>query len=264
MLPLHLHNRREIAAFLRHDPYLHLYALGDLDDFFWPYTTWYASRSEGKINALLLLYSGAGLPVVLAIAQPGPDLGHLRALLEASLHLLPRRFYTHLTPGLAGLLANNYRLEAHGRYLKMALSDPSKLGQVDISGVVPFGPTDADELCRFYAESYPGNWFDPRMLETGHYYGLREAGELVSVAGVHVYSPTQRAAALGNIVTHPAARGRGYATVVTARLCRELLTTVDQVGLNVHAENTAAIACYHRLGFVHYASFEELELTLAG
>ncbi len=92
MQPIFLHDRPTIAAFLRLDPYLNLYALGDLDDFFWPYTTWYASQVDGKLGAILLLYSGGGLPIVLATAKAGEDLERLRALLEACLPLLPRRF----------------------------------------------------------------------------------------------------------------------------------------------------------------------------
>src|SRR5438093_529591 len=83
------------------------------------------------------------------------------------------------------------------------------------------------------------NWFDPRMLETGHYYGIRQDGTLLSIAGVHVYSPRYRVAALGNITTRPAARGHGLATLVTAKLCQELLRSVDEIGLNVRADNAS-------------------------
>src|SRR5512146_1952453 len=115
MIPFLLHDRRVIEAFLRRDPYLHLYALGDLDDFFWPYTTWFAHHSGNQIQTLFMMYSGSNLPVVLAIARPGQDVEHLRELVQGSLPLLPRRFYSHLSPGLAETLMAAYHLEAHGR-----------------------------------------------------------------------------------------------------------------------------------------------------
>ncbi|HEX4607636.1 MAG TPA: GNAT family N-acetyltransferase, partial [Urbifossiella sp.] len=109
-----------------------------------------------------------------------------------------------------------------------------------------------------YAASYPGNWFAPRMLETGCYYGVRRGGELVSVAGVHVYSPRYGAAALGNITTRPDHRGRGLGAAVTARVCRELLRAgVACVGLNVKADNAAAVRCYQALGFEPVADYAE-------
>ncbi|MFL5704574.1 MAG: GNAT family N-acetyltransferase [Ktedonobacteraceae bacterium] len=118
---------------------------------------------------------------------------------------------------------------------------------------------DLDELETFYADSYPGNWFDPRMLETGCYYGLRRNKQLASVAGIHVYSPRYKVAVLGNVTTHPDYRGQGLATAVCAKLCQALLRTVDYVGLNVKTDNLSAIKCYERLGFAPIATYEEFE-----
>lgn len=255
-----IHDRERLATFLRRDAPLHLYALGDLDDFFWPHTIWYGLEVDGELRQVILGYMAPEHLVFHALT--GVSLDEMRTLLASVRHLMPPRIYAHLTPGLRETLARTFHIAPHGDFNKMMLAESARLTRVNVEATERLGSTNLTEIQALYAASYPGNWFDPRMLETGHYYGLREAGALVSVAGVHVYSPTQQAAALGNIVTHPVARGRGYATIVTARLCRELLTTVDQVGLNVHAENAAAIACYNRLGFVHHASFEELELTL--
>ena len=43
-------DRETIERFLRNDIGLHLYELGDLDDFFWPRTMWYAAREHGEIR----------------------------------------------------------------------------------------------------------------------------------------------------------------------------------------------------------------------
>lgn len=154
--------------------------------------------------------------------------------------------------------------EPSGDYAKMLLVEPAQLATASVADVERLGAGELGEILALYAASYPGNWFDPRMLATGHYYGVREDGALVSVAGVHVYSPEQRVAALGNIVTHPAARGRGHATRATARLCRELLASVELIGLNVRAANGPAISCYSRLGFVRSGAYEEVNLVLRG
>lgn len=70
-----LHDREEIEEFLRRDTPLHLYALGDLDDFFWPFTTWYGWREEGELQAVVLLYVGQSLPVVLALSGDSAPTG---------------------------------------------------------------------------------------------------------------------------------------------------------------------------------------------
>jgi predicted GNAT family acetyltransferase len=99
------------------------------------------------------------------------------------------------------------------------------------------------------------------MVATGRYFGVREDGQLICIAGVHVYSPRYRVAALGNIVTHPAHRNRGHATRATARLCQALLDEVDHIGLNVKADNEAAIACYRKLGFEVVAPYGEFNIA---
>ena len=110
----------------------------------------------------------------------------------------------------------------------------------------------------------PGTWFQPRMLETGRYVGIRRDGELVSVAGVHVWSPRWRVACLGNVATLPSARGEGLATAACASLCRMLLADgIDVISLNVRADNAAAIRAYEKLGFVHAADYVEVMLEAA-
>ena len=81
-------------------------------------------------------------------------------------------------------------------------------------------------------------------------------------AGVHVYSEEYRVAALGNIVTHPDYRNRGFGRIVTAYLCKKLLEKVDHIGLNVHRDNVSAIRCYENLGFEILGKYEECMVTL--
>jgi ribosomal protein S18 acetylase RimI-like enzyme len=63
---------------------------------------------------------------------------------------------------------------------------------------------------------------------------------------------------LGNIVTHPDYRGRGFAKAVIAALCQSLFERADNIGLNVKADNAAAITLYEKLGFEIIATYYEL------
>jgi len=250
-----LHDKKQIEAFLLRHRHLNFYHLGDLDDFFWPYTTWYALQEDGEIKALNLFYSGIVPPVLLGIEND--NLGEMKTLLETSLPLLPAHFYTHLSPGLEDILQDGYSLDHHGEHYKMNLIDLAKLDEIDTSDVVPLASENLGEIEILYRDSYPGNWFDARMLETGQYVGIREDGSLVSVAGIHVYSPVYKIAALGNITTHPAKRGQGLGTTVIAGLCKRLLKTVDAIGLNVRSDNTPAIKAYEKIGFEIVATYHE-------
>ncbi|MFJ6197942.1 GNAT family N-acetyltransferase [Micromonospora sp. NPDC092111] len=251
------HDRAVLAELLRRDPVLHAYQLGDLDDFFWPYTSWFRRGEQ-----VALLYHGTDEPVLLAFAADADRPG-LAALLDELGPVLPARLYAHLSPGLEGTLARRYAVTPAGAHHRMALADPTRLAAVPGAGEV-LGRADLPALRALYAAAYPGNWFDPRMLDTGHYIGVREGGDLVAVAGVHVWSPTYRVAALGNVTTHPRARGRGLATAVVARLGVRLRDSVDHVTLNVRAGNTSAVRLYERLGFTRVADFGEYTLTVVG
>lgn len=249
-----VHDRSELAELLRRNPALHAYELGDLDDFFWPYTTWYRHG-----DSVALVYHGGEVPTLLALDAP-ERADTLAALLDGLAPLLPRRCYAHLSPGAETVLGKHFDIEPHGVHLKMALTDPGRLADVPDDGAV-LTRADLPALTALYAEAYPGNWFDPRMLETGQYLGIRRDRALVAVAGVHVWSPTYRIAVLGNVTTHPDQRNRGLARAAVAGLCRRMLPAVDQITLNVKADNAAALALYARLGFTPFARYEEITFT---
>ena len=257
-----LRDRDVIARFCRRRPAVHAYALGDLDDFFWPHTRWLAWEGADGLEQLVLLYDEPEPPVLLALAEPPAE--RMEELLEAIDGELPASVYAHLSPGLIGSLAPGLVPSSPPvAHRKLGLVDPTRLeGHGD--GAVPLGPDDLDEVLAFYERAYPGTWFEPRMLETRRYVGIREAEGLVCVAGVHVWSPEWRVAALGNVATLPDARGRGLATAACADLCRRLLEDgIDVIALNVRADNRAAIHAYERLGFTQAADYLEVPLSRA-
>jgi ribosomal protein S18 acetylase RimI-like enzyme len=250
-------DRARLETFLQRESELHVYSLGDLDDFFWPHTTWYGWEKAGTLREIVLVYSGQGLPTVVALSQ---NPAAIRKLLREIVPLLPQSFYAHLSPGVEAALRSTHRLQSLGLHHRMIQRDASQVEHFDCSSVVRLTADDRDDLIRLYGESYPGNWFDLRMMATRQYFGLRVDNRLISVAGVHVYSEQHRVAAIGNVVTHPDHRNKGYGTLVTARLCQSLVETVELIGLNVKADNVPALACYRRLGFEIVAPFSEFTI----
>jgi ribosomal protein S18 acetylase RimI-like enzyme len=253
-----LHDKQQIAAFLGHEPARNVYLVGDLDDFFWPYTQWYGLEEAGELREVALIYAGTALPVLLAL---GDDPERMRALVHGIRHVLPHRLYAHVGAGVLPALAEHYHTQSHGEHAKMALVHPERLAGSDTSAAERLTPADLDAVQAFYRAAYPDGWFDPRMLETGQYFGVRHEGQLASIAGIHVYSPEYGVAAIGNVATRPELRGRGLATVATAALCRSLRERVSHIGLNVRADNAAAITCYTRLGFESVAVYDEFMLA---
>ena len=255
--------RAEIERFLRRSAPAQLYALADLDEPFWSATRWRATRrSDGELEAICLVLEKLELPIVHAIAPP-QDCAVL-ALLRAIAHELPARFFANLPLGFAAALAHTHRIEPHGEHLKMWLPDARALpGVPEPPGLEPLGPAHAAELAAFYAgrayldHEREGRFFAPYMLDFFPWVGLRERGQLVCVAGLHVFSERVGVAAIGNVATVPERRGRGLAGALCARLARELLSRVPLVGLNVAADYEPGLRCYRRLGFREALRYEE-------
>jgi ribosomal protein S18 acetylase RimI-like enzyme len=256
-----IHDKDKIETFLRDNVFLNIYSLGDLDDFFWPYTTWHALADEAGIRAIALIYTGGNLPCLHALAEDDKS-DYMKELLHCMVPILPRRFHAHLMLGSEEILAERYCLQSRGRHERMALVDKSLLANLDTSEAVGLSISDLDEITSLFEEAYPGNFFEPKMLETKQYFGIRKSGELMSVAGVHVYSTRYKVAALGNITTRPDYRGRGYGKKVTGRVCKSLLGEIDHIGLNVKADNADAIRCYEKLGFEVVGCYGEFNVEL--
>lgn len=234
-----MEDRARIEGFLRRDPALHAYELGDLDPFYDGRIAWAVAD-----DAVALLFEGTTL-VCMVPGEPARRLVTRMAL--------PDRLYAHLREGVTEALP--HRVVRRIPSVRMRLGARVTAGESEV-----LGPASAAELSAFYAESYPDNFFDPRMLEAEPTAAIREGGGLVAVAGLHVWSPAHRVAAIGNVAVHPAARGRGLGGRVTAALCARIADRVDTVALNVHADNVAARRAYARIGFVEHATYEELLL----
>ena len=250
-------DRTTLAAYFRQDIPLHLYSLGDLDDFYWPRTTYFGIQTKKTIDKVTLLYRGEGLPVLLALSKPGLlDEVYLKQLMS----LLPVEFYGHLSPGLEKLFSGFYTIKAYGDHLKMALVEPVRLQYVNTENTFLLTKEHLPEIKTLYEKSYPDNAFDPQMLNTGQYIGYQDQDQLLSIAGVHVYSSIYRVAALGNVATHPNFRNQGLGKAVTAKLCQVLMNRVDFIGLNVKADNQSALSLYESLGFQIADKYGEFSL----
>ena len=240
-----LHNKDAIFNFLKENSALQLYTIGDLDNFFWPKTIWYALKEKDKIKSIALLYVGMDTPTLLLFYNG--DSSYSYQLIENIRQVLPAKFNAHLSSGLVDIFGKHNILDYFGFNYKMVLA--KSVNALNDNNIRKLTTADLTIIKELYKNSYPQNWFDSRMLETKKYYGYFINDKLVGVSGIHVFSEEYKVAALGNITTHPDYRGQQIGYKLTSALCLDLQKCVDFIGLNVKSDNDYAIRCYKKIGF---------------
>jgi ribosomal protein S18 acetylase RimI-like enzyme len=100
------------------------------------------------------------------------------------------------------------------------------------------------------------DFFFPSMVRDGVFHGVYEGAQLVAAAGTHVVGRLEGAAAIGNVYVRHDRRGQGLGRRVTEAVLAEL-ADVETVGLNVRADNEAALRLYESLGFARHCEFYE-------
>ena len=242
-------DRDLIRAFLDRDRIFAAYALADLEERETGRARWGIAREDGEVVALVLEYGGPS-PQPLFIA--GRDDGIDAILREV---IRPTIAYVACLPANLAAVERRYRMEPGPQMVRMWV-DRATFRAVEDPGVERLSAADVGELNRLYRLGF-GSWLPPSAIAEGVYYGIRVNGRLVAAAGTHVIGRAGRIAVVGNVLTQPEFRGRGYAQATTAAVTAHLLEFCDHVVLNVRSDNPPALNAYRRLGYAEHVRFEE-------
>jgi len=238
-----------LAALLARDPAWAAYLIADLAPPYAEHSTWFLAD-----DAVVLLYRAFVIPVI-TVFGPATEAASLWREALAEIREAPLLFAVCLPEHRAFVESSVSFLEAHPMFRMRLIGTPAEAGPA-----TRLGPADLAALRGLYedgaARQEIPDFFEDSMVDAGIYYGVRDAGELVAVAGTHVLTP--RAAAVGNVYVRHDARRRGLAARVTAAVARELRRReIETVVLNVRQDNTTAIRVYEKLGFVVHGEFLE-------
>ena len=130
--------------------------------------------------------------------------------------------------------------------LQMVAERPQPLQSGD-GDFLLLGETDAPEMAALARATEPGPWSASTHLY-GTFYGLREGGRLVAMAGERM-RPAPGLAEVSGVCTAPEFRGRGLAAKLIRRVMAGFTARGDVPFLHSYAGNTAAIRLYETLGF---------------
>jgi ribosomal protein S18 acetylase RimI-like enzyme len=244
-----LTDKKQILAFLQQDRTYAAYAIGDLEPGLFTHCQWFGAEYDGEMQALALFFTGLQPPALFTMGNTGG----VATILDSALQ--PERAYFTCRAEHLPVVEAYYDLDEIEHMFRMAIAPadfrcvPGPTIKLDLSHL--------DALRQLYRLG-GGDAFVPYQLRDGIYHGVEVGGQLVSVAGTHLVSPTFGVAAVGNIFTHPNHRRRGYGTACTSHVVEELLAQGLDVVLNVNRENMEAIGIYERLGFRRHCPYIEV------
>ncbi len=128
-------------------------------------------------------------------------------------------------------------------------------------GIVALGAEDAAAMLALAMLTKPGP-FRARTGELSQFWGLKDArGRLLAMAGERLQLPGF--AEVSGVCTHPDARGRGYAALLSRHVASEIARRGEVPFLHAYADNAEAIRLYERLGFRLNGTVEALLVARA-
>jgi len=184
-----------------------------------------AVRFHPEIGPLAAMRAAdeAGLAALTDLAAPG----ELLAMIEQDIAAVP--------PGMV--------LERQSAAVQMIAAAPP--GPVEHPAIRLLGDADAPQMRALAMLTEPGP-FAERTHELGRFWGIREEGRLIAMAGERTRMPGF--GEVSAVCVHPDARGRGLGRLMVRKAMASLAEQGLRPFLHSYADNAAAIATYRRCG----------------
>jgi predicted GNAT family acetyltransferase len=112
--------------------------------------------------------------------------------------------------------------------------------------IVQLSATDVPEIAALVDLTKPGPFF-PQFLDLGRFFGIRQDGALVALAGERFYLTGYHE--ISTVCTHPDYQGRGYAGALVSFIANDHWRQGDVPFLHVFPTNSRAIRVYESLNF---------------
>lgn len=128
--------------------------------------------------------------------------------------------------------------------VQMTAEQPTTIGQDD--RVEALSESDIPAMQALAELTKPGP-FTARALELGAFWGVKENGRLLAMAGERM--KLQGFTEISGVCSHPDVRGRGLAKQLSMFVAGRIVERGEEPFLHAYATNTAAITLYQSIGF---------------
>ena len=116
----------------------------------------------------------------------------------------------------------------------------------DDDRIEPLGEADAADMLELATLTKPGP-FTMRALALGDFWGIRENGRLIAMAGERLKQ--DGLTELSGVCIHPDFQGRGLGRLMTVQAAGKIFAKGEQPFLHTYATNDTAIGLYGTIGF---------------
>ena len=227
-----LTDRERIRELLRSRVDYTAYALGQLEPGLFERTRWFQARGDTGTGVVLHSRGGLG-DATFAMG----DADAVAAVL--SIHPGPAHTYATCQPQHLNSLQGVYRLSSQQPMIRMIVTAAEFQPSVG-KHTVGLNGYDIRRINGLYGTEGGPSYYVPEHIDAGIYRGVIVEGRLVAVAGTHVVARQEGVAVVGNVFTHPAYRGRGFASAATSAVTATLLGCCESVVLTVDPKNLPA------------------------
>jgi len=114
------------------------------------------------------------------------------------------------------------------------------------AAIEPLTEADAPAMLALATLTAPGPFLS-RTHRLGDFLGIKHDGRLVAMAGERM--KPDGFTEVSGVCTHPDARGRGYARLLSHAVATRIFDRAETPFLHAYASNGSAIALYESLGF---------------
>lgn len=253
-----IHDRDIIKEYLnKQETGNFIYQCNNLETPFWETTQWYGLYEKNKVMALAMFIIKYDIPILLAASYCETDF-YQEELFKQLRLFMPKKLYSHLN---IDIVRNNLigaeELEV-SRYYNMKLTERKIDKKINTEIVQQFGEKDTEDIINLLEESHPEHLIDHEFIKSGYFWGIKDRGKVISLAGITAKSEEFKIVSIGNITTHPDYRHTGLSTKTVTRLIDYLEPDFKDIVLNVKESNETAVKFYKKLGFSKIGLFDEV------